>query len=67
LLSKESILQYSDFDEEFLLTTDTGEEIDTVLSPDELNNDLPVAYALRTLNKMEQNYNNNDKKNYCLV
>lgn len=51
------ILQFPDFQKEFILTTDaSGKAIGAVLSQGSLGKDLPIAYASRILNKAEQNY-----------
>ena len=51
------ILQYPDFSKEFFVTTDASNNaIGAVLSQKKNNEDLPVAYASRTLNKAECNY-----------
>lgn len=56
LISK-PLLQYPDFEREFLLTTDaSGTAIGAVLSQGEIGKDLPIAYASRSLNKAERNY-----------
>jgi transposase InsO family protein len=68
LLSNEPILQYPDFDKEFILTTDASDEgIGAVLSQGRIGNDLPVAYASRTLNKAERNYNTTEKELLAIV
>jgi len=68
LLSNEPILQYPDFDKEFILTTDASDEgIGAVLSQGKIRNDLPVAYASRTLNKAERNYNTTEKELLAIV
>jgi hypothetical protein len=56
LVSK-PILQYPDFSEEFILTTDTSNDgAGAVLSQGEIGKDLPVAFASRSFNKAERNY-----------
>lgn len=68
LLSSEPILQYPDFNKEFLLTTDASDEgIGAVLSQGVIGNDLPIAYASRTLNKAERNYNTTEKELLAIV
>lgn len=68
LLLKEPILEYPDFDKEFLLTTDASEEgIGAILSQGNIGNDLPVAYASRTLNKAERNYDTTEKELLAIV
>ncbi|KAG5880378.1 hypothetical protein JTB14_027285 [Gonioctena quinquepunctata] len=69
------ILQYPDFEKEFVLTTDASQYgIGSVLSQGEIGSDIPVAYASRTLNKVEQNYStierdfrhDEDVSSYCI-
>lgn len=56
-LISEPLLQYPDYEKEFLLTTDaSGTAIGAVLSQGEIGKDLPIAYASRTLNKAEKRY-----------
>ena len=51
------ILQFPDFSREFLVTTDASlNAIGGVLSQGTIGQDLPIAYASRTLNKAERNY-----------
>lgn len=52
-----AILQFPDFSKEFLVTTDASQTaIGGVLSQGTIGQDLPMAYASRTLNKTERNY-----------
>lgn len=68
LLLREPILQYPDFDKEFLLTTDASNEgIGAILSQGEVGSDLPVAYASRTLNKAERNYDTTEKELLAII
>lgn len=65
---REPILQYPDFDKEFLLTTDASNEgIGAILSQGEVGSDLPVAYASRTLNKAERNYDTTEKELLAII
>lgn len=67
-LLNQPILQYPDFDKEFLLTTDASDEgIGAILSQGQVGNDLPVAYASRTLNKAERNYDTTEKELLAIV
>lgn len=51
------ILQYSDFEKEFLITCDaSGSPISEILSIIMIGRDLPITYASRTLDTHEQNY-----------
>lgn len=48
---KKPILQYLNFNEPFILTTDaSGYAIGGILSQGPLRKDLPIAYTSRTLN-----------------
>lgn len=56
-LCSEPLLQYPDFSKTFYLTTDESNyAIGSILSQGKPANDLPVAYARRTLNRAESNY-----------
>lgn len=56
-LTEAPILQYPKFDEEFVLTTDASAfAIGSVLSQGPIGQDLPIAYASRTLNPAETRY-----------
>jgi len=53
LISKDVILQYPNFNEEFVLTTDASDHaIGAVLS----QKDRPIAFISRTLSQTEENY-----------
>ena len=68
LLLSEPILQYPDFNKEFILTTDASDEgIGAVLSQGKIGNDLPIAYASRTLNKAERNYDTTEKELLAII
>lgn len=68
VLTKEIILQYPDFNREFLLTTDASNEaVGSILSQGPLGKDLPVSYYSRTLNKAEQNYSTTEKELLAIV
>lgn len=68
LLINEPILQYPDFNKTFNLTTDASNvAIGAVLSQGPIGNDLPVAYASRTLNDSEQNYSTIEKELLAIV
>lgn len=50
-------MQYPDFEEEFIITSDSSNfALGAVLSQGEIGKDLPIAYASRTLNKHEEKY-----------
>jgi len=65
-LCTEPILQYPDFIQPFILTTDaSGYAIGGVLSQGKIGKDLPISYVSRVLNKAEQNYSTIEKE--CLA
>ncbi|KAL4082984.1 hypothetical protein QTP88_028314 [Uroleucon formosanum] len=62
------ILQYPNFEEPFILTTDASQyAIGSIISQGEIGQDLPIAYASRTLNKAEQNYSTTEKELLSIV
>ncbi len=68
LLTNEPILQYPDFSKPFNLTTDASNlALGAVLSQGPIGQDLPIAYASRTLNDSECNYSTIEKECLCLV
>lgn len=68
LLCSKPILQYPDFNEPFILTTDASNiAIGAVLSQGTIGKDLPICYASRTLNKSEQNYSTIEKELLAIV
>lgn len=68
VLINEPILQYPDFSRPFNLTTDASNvAIGAVLSQGTIGQDLPVAYASRTLNESEQNYSVIEKELLAIV
>jgi len=57
------VLNYPDFSQEFLVTTDVSDfAIEAVLSQGVVGQDRPIAYASRVLNKAERNYNTTEKE-----
>lgn len=69
LVSK-PILQYPDFSKEFIVTTDASNyAIGAVLSQFSSDNslDLPIAYAGRTLNRAESNYNTTERETLAIL
>lgn len=63
LLSNEPLLQYPDFTQPFILTTDASNfAIGAVLSQKINGSEKPVAYASRTLNDAEKNYSTIEKE-----
>uniref|UniRef100_A0A1B6DI21 RNA-directed DNA polymerase n=1 Tax=Clastoptera arizonana TaxID=38151 RepID=A0A1B6DI21_9HEMI len=68
ILCNEPLLQYPDFEKEFILTTDASNfAIGAILSQQKNGSDLPVAYASRTLNKSETNYSAIEKELLAIV
>lgn len=68
ILTNEPLLQYPDFTQTFYLTTDASNfAIGSVLSQGEPPNDLPIAYASRTLNRAESNYSTTEKELLAIV
>jgi len=67
-LCTEPILQYPDFTQPFVLTTDaSGYAIGGVLSQGKIGKDLPISYVSRILNKAEQNYSTIEKECLAIV
>jgi len=63
ILINEPLLQYPDFNQPFNITTDASNvAIGAILSQGKIGSDLPIAYASRTLNKAETNYNTTEKE-----
>ncbi|GBP17500.1 Retrovirus-related Pol polyprotein from transposon 412 [Eumeta japonica] len=63
ILTSPKILQYPDFSKPFILTTDASNyAIGAILSQGEIGQDLPIAYASRTLNNAEGNYSTTEKE-----
>lgn len=57
------LLQYPDFSQPFIVTTDSSNyAVGAVLSQGEIGKDKPIAYASRTLNKQEGNYSTTEKE-----
>lgn len=68
LLSNDPILQYPDFAKPFRLTTDASNfALGAVLSQISGSDDLPIAYASRTLNESEQKYSPIEKELLAIV
>lgn len=68
-LITEPVLQYPDFNKEFLLITDASQDaLGAVLSQGTLGkDDRPVAYASRTLNKAERSYSTIERELLSVV
>jgi hypothetical protein len=63
ILTNEPLLQYPDFNQPFNITTDASNiAIGAILSQGKIGSDLPIAYASRTLNRAETNYNTTEKE-----
>jgi hypothetical protein len=61
-LTEEPLLQYPDFTKPFVLTTDASNEaVGAILSQGPIGQDLPVAYASRTLSHAEKNYSTTEE------
>lgn len=68
LLINEPILQYPNFEEPFILTTDASNfALGAVLSQGKIGSDLPVAYASRTLTTSEINYSTIEKEVLAII
>lgn len=68
LLMNDPILQYPDFDKDFILTTDASNfAIGAVLSQGAIGSDKPIAFASRTLNSTEINYSTIEKELLAIV
>lgn len=68
ILINDPILQYPDFSKPFNLTTDASNfAIGAVLSQGPIGQDLPIAYASRTLNPAEINYSTIEKELLAIV
>ncbi|CAH2014093.1 unnamed protein product [Acanthoscelides obtectus] len=68
LLTNDPILQYPDFSQPFLITTDASNyAIGAILSQGKLGSDLPIAYASRTLSDSETKYSTTEKELLSIV
>lgn len=68
ILTTEPLLQYPDFTRKFNLTCDASNyAIGCVLSQGPIGTDPPIAYASRTLNRAELNYNTTEKELCAIV
>jgi len=62
------ILKYPDFNQSFILTTDTSEGgLGAVLSQGEIGRDFPVAFASHTINRAEKSYSTTEKELLAIV
>lgn len=68
LLSNAPILKYPDFEKPFILTTDASNvALGAVLSQNHNGDNLPVAYASRTLSDTEQNLSTIEKEMLAII
>ena len=67
-MTEHPILQFPDFTQNFVLTTDSSDfAIGSILSQGKIGEDKPVAYASRTLNEAECNYSTSEKELLAIV
>jgi hypothetical protein len=67
-LTNAPLLQYPNFNEPFIVTSDaSGYAIGAILRQGKLNSDKPIAYASRTLNGAELNYSTVEKELLAIV
>ena len=67
-ICSEPLLQYPDFTKPFLVTTDASNyAVGAVLSQGSIGEDLPIAFASRSLNKAETNYSTIEKEFSAIV
>jgi hypothetical protein len=68
LLTTAPILQFPDFSQPFIITTDASRDAaGCILSQGEVGKDLPIAFASRTFNKAERNYSTTDLEMAAIV
>ena len=68
MLMNDPVLQHPDFTKPFVLTTDASNvAISGILSQGPIGNDLPIAYASRTLNPAETNYSTIERELLAIV
>jgi transposase InsO family protein len=68
ILTQEPVLQYPDFTQPFILTTDaSGFALGAVLSQGKIGQDKPISFASRTLNKAQENYSTIEKELTAIV
>lgn len=67
-LTTAPLLQYPNFNEEFVITTDASNvACGAILSQGKIGQDKPISYASRTLNKAEINYSTTEKELAAIV
>lgn len=68
LLTTAPILQYPDFEKDFIISTDASQHsVGAILSQGEINADLPVYYASRTLNSAETRYSTIERELLAII
>ena len=68
IICSEPLLQYPDFMKPFVVTTDESNfALGAVLSQGEIGQDLPIAYASRTLNDAELKYFTTEKELLAII
>lgn len=68
LLTTAPILQYPNFEEDFIVSTDASQgAIGAVLSQGKISEDLPISYASRTLNPAESRYSTIERELLAIV
>lgn len=67
-LVSDPILQYPDFQKDFIVTTDaSGYAISGILSQGEIGKDLPISYTSRNLKNAEINYSTTERELLAIV
>jgi hypothetical protein len=67
-LTEKPLLKYPDYTKPFVLTTDASNEaLGVILSQSPIGQDLPVAYASRTLSNAKNNYSTTEKELLAIV
>ena len=68
ILCSKPILQYPDFTKPFIITTDASDyALGAILSQGAIGEDLPIAFASRTLSQAEINYNTTEKELLAII
>lgn len=68
LLTHAPLLQYPDFNEKFILTTDASNvALGAVLSQGKIGSDKPIAYASRTLSDTESRYSTIERELLAII
>jgi len=66
-LTTEPLLQYPDFTKPFVLTVGSSPALGAIISQGPIGQDLPIAYASRTLNTAEKKYSVTEKELLAIV